>query len=132
MASEPQLSKKDRVDLILTRLLTAPAAGSREEALALMDRVFREVEDMHSGVPHDPYHPDRLYPPTTDMERKVEGRPSLSRYRHTGHYTLIAENGAIEVRILVRGMKDGVKVIVGERTELNKAGADGRRVADFD
>jgi hypothetical protein len=128
----PPLSKQERVALILVALLEAPPASDREEALALMKRVFAAVEDEHSGVPEEPYHPNRIYPPVAAMERSVEGAPGLRRYRHTGHYTLIAENGAIVIRTLLRGVKDGVHSIVGERTELDKAGFDGRRVADFE
>jgi hypothetical protein len=125
-------TKQERVSLILKSLAASPPPASRGEALALMDRVFRAVEDEHSGVPHDPYHADRLYPPVAAMERLVEGQPGLRRYRHTGHYTLIAENGAIAIRVFVRGMKDGMMAIVGERTELDIPSADGRRIDSFE
>ena len=127
-----KLSKRDRVHLILESILEAPAAASRNEALVLLDQAFRSVEDQHSGVPHDPHHVERLYPPVAEMEREVEGNPWLRRYRHTNHYTLIAANGAIVIRVFVRGMKGGVMAIIGERTELDKPGADGRRVEDLD
>lgn len=118
--------------MIFTALRDSPAASNREDALALLDRIFRLVEDEHSGVPCEPHHVDRLYPPVADMERKVEGKPWLRRYRHTRHYTLIADNGAIVIRVFERGMKDGAMAIVSERTELDKPGADGRRVADLE
>lgn len=132
MPDKPQLSKAARVALILAALRDAPPAASRGEALALRDRVFRLVEDEHCGVPHEPFHADRLYPPVAAMERLVEGKPLLWRYRHTGHYTLIADNGAIVIRGFVRGMKDGVMAIIGERTELDKPGVDGRRVIELE
>ena len=132
MPDEPRLSKPVRVRLILAALRDAPAAASREEAVALMERIFRLVEDEHSGVPQEPFHADRLYPPVAEMERQVEGKPWLRRYRHTGHYTLIADNGAIAIRVFLRGMKDGVMAILGERTELDKPGADGRRVTELE
>src|SRR5204863_5886746 len=116
----------------LARLLNAPPAASRDEALALMAKVFYAVEDEHRGVPQEPFHADRLYPPVEAMERKVEGRPRLRRYRHTGHYTLIADNGAIGIRVFVREMRDGVMTITGERTELDKPGADGKSVTDLE
>lgn len=131
-AESHNLSKKERVNMILATIMEAPAVGSRDEALALMDRVFRRVEDVHSGVPHDPPHVNRLYPPIASMERRVDHKPWLRRYRHTGHYTLIADNGAIAIRVFVRGLKEGVMAIVGERTELDKPGADGRRVDDME
>lgn len=129
MSDSPRLTKLARVGLILAALNDAPAAATRDEALALLDRVFRVVEDEHSGVPYEPYHPNRLYPPVAAMERLVEGKPWLRRYRHTGHYTLLADNGAIEVRVFVRGLKDGVMAIVGEQSVLDKPGADGRRIS---
>lgn len=132
MPREPRLTKQARVSLILAALRDKPAGANREEALALMDRVFRSVEDEHSGVPHEPFHADRLYPPVAAMERQVEGKPWLRRYRHTGHYTLIADNGAVAIRVFVRGMKDGVMAVVGERSELDKPGADGRTIADLE
>lgn len=98
----------------------------------MIDQAFRSIEDRHSGVRHDVFHPDRLYPPVAAMERQVEGRPGLRRYRHTGHYTLIAENGAIVIRVFIRGMMNGAMAIVGERTELDKAGSDGRHVTDWE
>lgn len=131
MPDQP-LSKKDRVALILAALRDAPAAENRDGALALMGRVFRLVEDEHSGVAEVPFHADRLYPPVAAMERAVDGKPWLRRYRHTGHYTLVADNGAIVIRGFVRGMKDGVMAIVGERTEFDKPGADGRTVAELE
>ena len=106
--------------------------AERPEPLALMARVFRLVEDEHSGVAEVPFHPERLYPPVAAMERTVDGKPWLRRYRHTGHYTLIADNGAIVIRVFVRGMKDGVMAIVGEQTEFDKPGADGRTVGDLE
>ena len=129
---QPRFAKHDRVSLILTALRDAPAAAGRDDALALLERIFRIVEDEHSGVPHEPFHADRLYPPVAEMERQVAGKPWLRRYRHTGHYTLIADNGAIAIRVFVRGIKDGVMAIVGERTELEKPGADGRIIAEME
>lgn len=126
------LSKAERVKLILTKLKEAAPVGSGDEALVLIDQVFRLIEDQHSGVPYEPFHKDRLYPPVAEMEQKVPGKPWLRRYRHTSHYTLIAENGAIMICVIVRGIENGVHKIVGERTELDKPGADGRGVPDWE
>lgn len=57
---------------------------------------------------------------------------SSSPYRHTGHYTLIGDNGAILIAVLIREQKDGVTAIVGERIELDKAGADGRHIRNLE
>lgn len=126
------LSKKERVNLILKALNDAPAVASREQALALLDQVFRNVEDMYSGVPHEPHHVARLYPPVASMERQVEGKPWMRRYRHTSHYTLIADNGAIVIGIIVREKMDDSKMIISEHPVLNKPGSDGRCVADWE
>ncbi len=122
------LPKHERVRLILKLLQASPPASSREEALALMDGVFRKVEDAHSGVPCEPYNPERMYPPTAEMEMPVEGRPFLRRYRHTGHYTLIGNNGAIQIRRFLYGTVDGKKKRVGEAVDFDKPGADGGRI----
>ena len=132
MAHPPRLSKQARVGLILAGLKASSPASSRDEALSLIDRIFRLVEDGHSGVPHDPYDTDRLYPPVASMERQLEGTPALRRYRHTGHYTLIADNGAIVIRVFRRGMLSGVMSIIGEETVLDHPSSDGRRVGDFE
>jgi len=132
MNSDTPTPKKERVTLILSSLREAAPAKDAGEALGLLDQIFRKIEDEHSGVPHDPFHPDRLYPPNAAMARQVEGKPWLRRYRHTGHYTLIANNGAIVIRVLVRGMKNGVMAIIGERTELDKPGSDARHVDDLE
>jgi hypothetical protein len=129
MSDGSRLSKQQRVRLILASLHDAPPASSRDEALALMSKVFSMIEDEHSGVPEAPFHADRLYPPVAEMERQVENKPRLRRYRHTSHYTLIADNGAIVIGVFVRAMKDGAMAIAGERIELDKPGADGRRLS---
>jgi hypothetical protein len=122
------LSKRERVELIYGELQAAPKASSREMALELFYQVFRKIEDAHSGVMEDPDCSIRLCPPIADQEQTIEGKPWLRRYRHTDHYTLIAENGAIEILIKVRNQ---LRVIVGERTVFEKPGSDGRRVSEM-
>ena len=124
-------TKKERVNLILMALGKAPAASSRDDALALIAGIFREVENEHSGIPDGPFNKDRLYPPVAEIAR-MDGKPWLRSYRHTGHYSLIADNGAIVIRVFLREPKDGVWAIIGERTELDKPGSDGRTVADLE
>lgn len=125
------LPKKDRVALIFTQLKAAPPPSSRESALSLLDQIFRKVEDAHSGLPHDPHHVERMYPPVAEMEKTIPGQSWLRRYRHTSHVTLIAESGAIEIRTIERGMINGVKAIIGEKVVFEKPGADGRRVSEM-
>ena len=118
--------------MILELLRTSPRASSREETLTLLESIFRRVEDGHSGVPAEPYSKERLYPPVAEIEVEVAGKPWLRRYRHNRRYTLIADNGALIIRELTYGERDGLQVRIGERTELELPGADGRRIADFD
>ena len=122
------LSKRERVALIYAELAAAPAVESREMALELFDQVFRKIEDAHSGVLHDPQCTIRLCPPVAEQEQTVDGKPWLRRYRHTDHYTLIAENGAIEILIKVRSE---AKAVIGVRTVFEKQGADGFRVSEL-
>ena len=53
MPDLPRLSKQARVSPILAALKASSPASSRDEALSLMDRIFRMLEDEHSSVPHD-------------------------------------------------------------------------------
>jgi hypothetical protein len=125
------LTKPDRLALILQSLTDAPAPNSRVEALALMQRVFKEIEDAHSGAPDTPDHPDRMHPAVADMEEDIPNEPSVKRYRHKGHYTLIADNGAIAIRRFIYEIKDGKKRRVGEKTDFSKPGADGLDVPNL-
>lgn len=119
------LTKPERLALIYLTLTESPAAANRAEALALIQRAFREVEDAHSGAPDVPDHPDRMHPPVEDMEEDLPEHPGVTRYRHKRHYTLIGSNGAFEVRRFLYAVENGKKRRVGEQTDFAKAGADG-------
>ncbi|MFN0079955.1 MAG: hypothetical protein ACKVY0_26110 [Prosthecobacter sp.] len=123
------LTKPARLALIYQRLTDAAAAASRPAALALLQRVFREVEDQHSGVSHEPEHPDRMHPPVEAMEEDLPDHPAAKRYRHKRHCTLIADNGAFEIHRFLYASQDGRKRRVGEQTDFSKPGADGQGVA---
>lgn len=120
--------KKARVSMILETLRAVPPAKNRGEALELMSRVFREIEGRHSGVPGT--HSDRLYPPTSEMERSDTAKPHLRWYRHTSHTTVIAENGAILIFRRIHGTPTQVTDFNQRDVLLDKPGADGRPVAD--
>lgn len=119
------LTKPERLALIYQRLTDAPPAGSRPGALALLKRVFQEVDDEHSGAPDEPDHPDRMHPPVADMEEDIPGQPAAKRYRHKRHYTVIAGNGAFEIRRFLYALQDGKRQRTGEQIEFSKHGADG-------
>lgn len=122
------LTKPERLVLIYQHLTDAAPAKSRLEALALIQSVFREVEDNYSGAPDELDHPDRMHPPVEDMEEDIPGDPTTKRYRHKRHYTVIGDNGAFEMREFLYALQDGKKRRVGERTGYSKLGSDGRGV----
>ena len=122
------LTKHERLALIYQRLTAAPAAAGRSEALELIQRAFRDVENAHSGAPDVPNHPERMHPPVQEMEEDMPGHPAVTRYRHKRHYTLIATNGAFEVRRFLYSIENGKKRRVGEQTDFAKSGADGKGV----
>lgn len=64
------------------------------------------------------------------MEEEMPGLPNAKRYRHKGHYTIIAANGAFEIRRFLYSNQDGKKRRTGEQIDLSKTGADGRGVDD--
>jgi len=71
-------------------------------------------------VPFDPDHwrtDGRLYPFQDDSAADVDGYPNLTSYRSRGHETLIANNGAFEIRDLESG-----------EVVLHKLGSDGQGV----
>jgi hypothetical protein len=123
------LTKSERLTLIYQGLTDAPAAASRPGALALMQRVFREVEDEHSGTADEPDHPDRMHPPVAEMEEDMPALSTAKRYRHKRHYTVIADNGAFEIRRFLYALQDGKKRRIGEQIDFSKPGADGHGVA---
>jgi hypothetical protein len=126
MSEESEIAKAVRVRLILERLKAAAPANTRAKALALIASVFDEVEN-ECGIPPD----RRIFPPVEAMASEVKNRPRVRRYRHTNHYTLIGDNGAIVIRAFIRQQVAGIYRIVGERTDLDKAGADGKTVDEL-
>ena len=94
------LTKADRFRLFLTRLTAAPAAGSHDEAFALIAATLNAVEDEHSGVPATPANwqfDGRMYPPQSDMARPSADLPGVTIYRSRAHRTLLASNGAFTI-----------------------------------
>lgn len=81
---------------------------------------LNSVEDEYSGVPYNPQSflsDGRLYPPQLDNAHAVDGFPDVTRYRSTGHNTFIANNGAIEV-----------KIVATNEVQFVKNGANGKGV----
>lgn len=71
----------------------------------------------------------RMQPPVEDMEEDMPGQETVKRYRHKRHCTVIADNGAFEVRRFLYAEAGGKKKRVGEQTDFSKVGADGQTVA---
>ena len=67
-----------------------------------------------------------MYAPKEEYRRLEREWPGVRCYRQVAHMTLVAENGAIEMRELV---KQGGKV--NETVVCEKEGRDGRKVTDF-
>src|SRR4051812_27522635 len=93
------------------------------EARSTLERIMRDVEDKLSGIPEHP-NPDaalvsdgRMYPPSDKFEIK-QGCRSVRSFRHVGHKTSFAENGAVLIETL-----EGKAI-------LDLPGSDGRRVCD--
>ena len=112
------LTKRERFELFIERLESAPAADSKEAALVLIGATLNGIEDEFSGVPFAPekWQDDgRLYPPQEDYAGpEIDG---VTEYRSLAHSTFIGANGAIEI---IR-RSDG-------HNEISKAGWDRKRL----
>ena len=117
-----EYTKRERLDELFRRLAAAAAAGSFDEARALLDSTLNAVEDEMSGVPFNPETPlgdGRMYPPQDDYLFAVPDRPAIMRFRTRFHNIFIGSNGAIEIAVL-----KGARV-------FSKPGADGREVSEL-
>ncbi len=130
MNSANPLPRRARLEEFFRRLLVAPPATSYDEAMQLMADTLGAVEDEFSGIAYDPAETGthgRLYPPKEQYRRPESERPGMRCYRQVAHKTFVAENGAIEIRTLVRQGDAVVETVVFE-----KEGHDGRKVADHE
>lgn len=117
------IPKRDRLLEFYRRLMEAPHAATRDEALKQLTIILNEVEDELTSVPNDPgnwRYDDRIYPPQPDSMHTVPAHPHVVRFRSVGHNTYVGANGAIEIMSL-----DGT-------IELRKTGVDGRGVWELD
>jgi hypothetical protein len=66
-----EVSKRERLDEFFRRLLSAPGAGSLDEALTQLARILDAVEDELSGVPNSPENWQRgsIRPSVTPLVR---------------------------------------------------------------
>ena len=124
------LPKWARLEVFYHRLRINPIAANGLEAMQFIADILRAVEDEFSGVPYDPAESGtdgRLYPPKEQYRRPKEERPGVRCYFQVAHKTLIADNGAIEISVRSVHGNDYV-----DSVELDKAGADGRTVSEYD
>lgn len=118
-----EVPKAERLREFYRRLMEAPAAATRDEALSQLASILDAVEDELTGIPNDPgnwRYDNRIYPPQQDSMRGVIGHPGVAQFRSVKHRTNVGANGSIEIVLL-----DGT-------IELRKAGADGRGVWELD
>jgi len=114
------LPKAVRLQEFLRRLGSLPAAKNHDQARAQLEETLNAVEDELSGVVFNPdnWRTDgRMYPAQDDSAADVDGHPGVTSYRHRGHETFIAENGAFEIRS-----------VKGDEVLIEKPGADGKGV----
>ncbi len=99
-------SKAERFAEFLRRLGAAPAASDFDEAYRQVCDILNDVEDDMTSIPFDPPNwmkDGRLYPPQLDKMRDLPGRPDVKEFRSRRHFTLIGQNGAIEIQDLFGG-----------------------------
>lgn len=122
MAEYPvRASKAVRFEEFLRRLGAAPPACDFNEAYRQLCEILNAVEDEMTDIRFDPenwQNDGRMYPPQFDNVRLVPGRDDVRQLRSRGHRTLIADNGAIEIRDL------------SGQTVFARPGSDGRSVQE--
>jgi hypothetical protein len=119
-----------RLEVYYYRMKKAPPASDHEKAMQLMAETLNSVEDEFSGVPYDPAetgNDGRMYPPDPRFPARRASAPGVRVYRQRGHVTYVADNGAIETRVVQAEAHEPV-----EYTVLDKPGHDGRRVSDYE
>ena len=101
MSDGPEATKAERFAEFLRRLDAAPAASDFDEAYGQLSDILNAVENEMTMIPFDPSNwrnDGRMYPPQMDSLRTVPGQSDARRFRSRSHNTLIAINGAIEIR----------------------------------
>lgn len=115
--------KAERLREVFRRLDAAPPCSTFDEAYQLLCDTMNEVEDELTPFPNEPdrwRELDRLFPPQMDRMSVVrECREPVRRFDNRRHLTYIAENGAMEFRLL-----RNVEAI------FSKSGNDGRSVCE--
>jgi hypothetical protein len=114
------LGKRERLTMILALLVEAAPCRTAAEVRELLERVFDQVEDAHSGVPKNPdpmaNQGGRMYPPHDDYLIDGSDPPT---YRHrNGHRTTIAKNGSFRIK--------RIEANLDEQVIFEKRGADGK------
>lgn len=131
MNNADRLEKQARLREFFARLAAASPADTHDAAFLLLSTTLNAVEDELSGIPYDPTeagNDGRMYPPDEEFRAVSGERPGIRCYRQLRHHTLIADNGAIEIRERRRS-QTGEKL---ETVVFAKAGRDGKEVADYE
>jgi hypothetical protein len=119
-----------RLEVYYYRMRRAPPVLNHDEAMQRMAETLNGVEDEFSGVPYNPLEPGddgRMYPPDRRFLARRASALGVRVYRQRGHVTYVADNGAIETRVVQAEGEGPV-----EYTVLDKPGSDGRRVSDYE
>jgi hypothetical protein len=110
---------------MLRRFSKAAPFSDGAVARAALERILREVENEHSGIPEDPNahlaktSDGRMYPPHDRFESR-SGSPHISAFVQTGHRTFFGDNGAVRIE----RRSDGT-------AEIDIPGADGKTIANL-
>jgi hypothetical protein len=121
---------RDRFREFIRRLTAVAPFSTFQEAWAGLAGALDGVEDEFSGIKKNPDQtneapPDgRMYPPHPKREVS-SGAAGVRSFRQKAHLTSFADNGAIEV-VKIKDARP-----VQGPPDLDKAGSDGRRVADY-
>lgn len=116
------LTKQERLELFLQRLLKANPATNHNEAFNLLSNILNEIEDEFTSIPYSPERwmtDGRMYPPQDDSRRSTENA-NVARYRNRAHNTFIGNNGSIKIVYI----KNNIVL-------LDKPGFDGKFVGEL-
>jgi hypothetical protein len=92
-----------RLEVYYYRMRRAPPVLDHDQAMQLMAETLNGVEDEFSGVPYDPSesgNDGRMYPPDPRFPARRASAVGVRVYRQRGHVTYVADNGAIETRVV--------------------------------
>lgn len=124
------LQPRERLEEFFRQLRKRAPFTSFDEAWSGLAEILHGVEDEFSGIPRnmdesvEAPSDGRMYPPHT-LREQPPAFDGVRSFRQKKHLTFFASNGAIEIV----DVKGGQPML--DQPVFEKAGADGRRVADY-